>query len=111
MLALRSALLGVATFGLSACGDPFPEDFTITVDRNAALGFYKPAEFSESEIKGALARLCVGAAVSNYTEEVGPDGTTFFGANCSSGFQNGANGPVSIYVTRDPSGGLTFQQG
>ena len=105
MIARRASLVGVLAFGLSACAEPFPEDFTISVDGTTALGFYKPAEFTQAEIKGGLAHLCTGGAVSNYTEEVGPDGTTFFGANCAATFNAGQG---TVYVTRTPNGSLRY---
>ena len=94
-------LAGIGLFGLGACGDPFPEDFTISVDGPVALGFAEVDEFSEAEIQSALRSLCPGGPITRYTSELGADGNRFFGARCESGYVSATG---SIYVTRTASG-------
>lgn len=105
------ALSFAALCGLAACGAPYPEDFTISMEDKAALGFAKTAEFSDAEIQQALTHLCSGGRISNYTiTETTVSGTIFFGANCAAGFLSIPSDQASttIYVTRQSNGTLAY---
>jgi len=104
------ALSFAALCGLAACGAPYPENFTISMEDTAALGFAKPAEFSDAEIQQALTHLCSGGRISNFTIEGTESGTKFFGANCAAGFLSVPSDQASttIYVTRQSNGTLAY---